>query len=763
MSAGTRRGAAGWFDDLALGVRLSVAGGRSGWARLTLISVGVGLGVVLLLTVAALPTLAAARGEREAARLPGPVVSASGPDTLLTVDVESRYRGTDVNGWLVRPEGERTPLPPGVDRRLAPGEMVVSPALAELLDSPEGALLRERWGGRVVGTIGADGLAGPGERLFYLGSEQVDEETPGARRIDAYGGDGRQESAGVTPVLLVLGVLGLVVLLLPVMIFVTTAVRFGSAARDRQLAAIRLVGADSAMTRRVAAGESLVGAVLGLALGALAFLGVRGVAGDLLPPGFSFFTVDLRPVPGLALLVVVLVPTVAVLVTLSALRQVVIEPLGVVRRGGERHRRFWWRPLPSLVGLLLLYPLLGGLTEQAGGLLVELQLAAGATLLLVGVVLLLPWLVQATVRRLGGGGVAWQLAVRRLQLYSDTAVRAVSGIAVSVAGVIAVQGVLGAAQAYGASDLSPDDDFQAVVYVYEQGTPDGPARTWAEALAETVGVRAASGLADLGTAPDAAQVHRVYVADCAALRQYAELPSCADGDSFAGPGGASTEAGTTLTFDDGGTPIRWTVPTGVPTVRQYSTMVVADFLLTPGALQVPPVNPGTVLVAYDSADRDAVERLRNTVAQVDPTAVVQTFEERRTSSVLAGYQQALQIGAVVLLLVIGASMLVNILEQLRERWRPLAVLSAFGVRRRSLSGAVLYQVAIPVTLGMLLAVVTGSAVAALLQSVAGISVGVNWAAIAGVSGTAAVLVLVVTAASLPLLWRLTRAEGLRSE
>ncbi|MFD0662048.1 hypothetical protein [Thermocatellispora tengchongensis] len=104
----------------------------------------------------------------------------------------------------------------------------------------------------MVGTIGPDGLAGPGEYAFYLGTDRLDESS--ATRVRSFGRNDLDE--GVPPVLMLLGGVGVVVLLLPVAIFVTTAVRFGGEARDRRLAALRLVGADAAMTRRIAAGRA---------------------------------------------------------------------------------------------------------------------------------------------------------------------------------------------------------------------------------------------------------------------------------------------------------------------------------------------------------------------------------------------------------------------------------------------------------------------------------------------------------------------------
>ena len=106
-------------------------------------------------------------------------------------------------------------------------------------------------------------------------------------------------------------------------------------------------------------------------------------------------------------------PAAAVLVSLLALRRVVAEPLGVVRRTeSTRRRRLWWRLLLPAVGLLALAPAAGQGADQIS----ELRVAVGVIALLIGVAALLPWVVERVVGRLGAGKVAWQLAVRRLQL-----------------------------------------------------------------------------------------------------------------------------------------------------------------------------------------------------------------------------------------------------------------------------------------------------------------------------------------------------------
>src|SRR5690606_2104369 len=259
-------------------------------------------------------------------------------------------------------------------------------------------------------------------------------------------------------VLSLLVVVIVVVLLVPVALFVAAAIRFGGEARDRRLAGVRLLGADARMARRVAAGEALGSSVLGLVVGAVIFFGVRSFVDRIELFRRSVFPSAVQPHPVLTLLLVVAVPVASVAVTMLSLRRVVIEPFAVTRRAGDGRRRLWWRLLLPVVGVVLLLPMLGSLTRDAGEVNVTV-VSAGVILVLGGVAALLPWAVQSAVRRVRGGPVAWQLAIRRLQLDSGTPARAVMGIAVAAAGAVGLQTM-----------------FSSVADDYVYGTGGDPAR-----------------------------------------------------------------------------------------------------------------------------------------------------------------------------------------------------------------------------------------------------------------------------------------------
>ncbi|MFE6284777.1 ABC transporter permease [Streptomyces sp. NPDC057877] len=771
-----------WSRDLAMGVSFAFTG-RGGWVRAVLTGVGVGLGVALLLLTTAIPNALDARSAREAARADityGPAVPEKSDHSLLVADVGGSYRDLYVRGRELEPEGARAPLPPGLSAFPAKGEMVVSPALKRLLESDEGKLLRERLPDRITGTIAEPGLIGSAELAFFRGGQGLAPHVDGATvtRIERFGRD-QQPSEPWDPVLILLIVVLFAVLLMPVGVFIAAAVRFGGERRDRRLAALRLVGSDSRMTRRVAAGEALAGSALGLVFGVVFFLIGRELAGSVQVFEVSVFPDYLNPSPALAALVAVTVPLAAVLVTLLALRGVVIEPLGVVRTAKPARRRLWWRLLLPLAGLAALYPMVG--KGRDNGDFNQYLVVGGVMLLLIGVTALLPWIVETVVARLGPGAVSWQLAVRRLQLSSGTAARTVNGIAVAVAGAIALQ-MLFAGVENDYTEPSGNDLTRAQMQV---NLPDDVAiGAAAERFRQTRGVREVAAYSEgyFGEQrrnPDGTT--QMTVADCTALRELAALPSCRDGDVFLlrgadyeGDTPRYVKPGHTVYIDPSyeGTPpsaeVPWTLPTGLKDAKSRKDMTGVrrgGLLVTPAALPEGAATAlrGQVYLSVDGSVPDAPELVRNTAAALSPLAQPYSWSATERSERYDSLRTGLYVGAACVLTLIGASLLVSQLEQLRERRRLLSALVAFGTRRRTLSLSVLWQTAVPVALGLALAATVGLTLGTVLLRMADTPVTVDWASVLTMTGIGAGVVLAVTLLSLPPLWRLMRPEGLRTE
>ncbi|MFJ7956619.1 FtsX-like permease family protein [Streptomyces sp. NPDC096319] len=790
MSLGT------WARDLTLGARFAVTGGRSGLLRTVLTATGVGFGVALLLLAASFPNMLFQREVRESVRAVdgSEQVTSPRPDSFLHLTRNTVYRDDVISGLLLRPEGDAPPLPPGAPAFPGTGEMLVSPALGKLLDSPEGALLKERLPYRTVGTIGPAGLIGPAELRYvahvdFLSPENLD------GRGTRYGWSVPEEPMNAFLILLV--VVACVVLLLPVLVFIATAVRFGGEQRDRRLAALRLIGADTATTRRIAAGESLASALLGLLAGLGFFAVARQFAGTFTIWDVNAYPDDVVPMTALAVLVLAVVPVASVVVSLFALRGVAIEPLGVVRTSTPRRRRLWWRLLLLVVGAAFLVPLVGEV-QVADTSIDAVGVVTGTTLALIGLTTLLPWLVEAGVKRLHSGPVAWQLAVRRLQMSSGTAARAVSGIVVAATGAIALQMLFQAMESE-FTRISGEDPARAQIAIGIDAGTAAEARGIIDRFERTEGVSGAIGVVEshvwrpgpLKAGEDFSPMVSLRVGDCASLREFAKLPSCADGDVFVflahGAQGnpddtfvtRAARPGATVALRDPhphpstprppkGTPLpQWRIPATARVVDSRpdpTGMYEYGVLATPSSIGTLPLDEpeATTMVRLDPAVPDAADRVRNTADAIDPTSWVRTLKETERDAAFSSVRTGILVGSTLTMLLVAASLLVATLEQLRDRKRLLSSLVAFGTRRSTLSWSVLWQTAVPILIGLVLSVAGGLGLGVVLLKLGGLPV-LDWWGFLPVVGIGLGLIAAVTVLSMPVLWRLMRADGLRTE
>ncbi len=769
----------GWVSDLALGVRLAVGGGRTSLARFALSTIGITMAVAVLLIGASVGSMVAGYHDRAAANTIGDNEPIAGVDPVYLQWGATEFRDETVDAEYVYAKGGNHPVPHGMRELPGAGELVASQALADLLASPEGELLRPRFPGRVTEILDPSVVPAPNALLAYVGTDKDLSKNPNAMPVYEFGDYGAEYL--LPPELLVLVLAGAVVLLLPVFIFVAASSRMAGAERDRRLSALRLVGSGARQVRRIAAAESLVSAFAGLVLGTAVFLVVRGFGEDISLLGHQTYVDDMVPEPALVVAIVLLVPALAVLTALFALRRTIIEPLGVVRYAKPIRRRLWWRVAPIAAGVALLITQ-AGLPEGSNSW--SVAVSAGVALLLVGVPVLLPWLVERVAGRIRGGPSSWQLAIRRLQLDSGTSARVVGGVAVVLAGAITLQTVLMTVERDVGSG-GPSGDGRPVVEV--SASPE----IAQDVVADVQGVPAVEGShvarIAIGYDPDSgdeAISYAISVMDCAAINDLTDIPDCADGRSWVVTNwGDVPKAGDELAFrrysmsgqaqeapdyEELGT---WTVPSDVRPVSmpQRDGPVYQTLILTPGAPGAAsiPADSATVHVRVDDLDSDGLERLRNAIAAYGPDVYVYASN---TTGDLTGIQQTylavrngLYVGSIVTLLLAGVSLLVLALEQIRERRRPLAVLAASGVPLGVLARSLLWQVALPIALGVVMAVLTGVGLAALLVRLSGDPMVIDWLGIGVLSAAAAALAVLVTAMTLPFLRSATRLTSLRTE
>ncbi|MBL7254930.1 ABC transporter permease [Paractinoplanes lichenicola] len=747
--------------ELALGIRLAFPSGRHGWLRTAMASAGVAIGAAALLLGASVPVMLDARQDRMLQRDDSVGLHEVPPgQTLIVASVDSQWGSNAVRGRLIWPESPAAPLPPGVPAIPGDQQMYASPALQAALAGPDGDTLRRQMPYEVVGTIAPAGLSGPHEFAYYAGYKRA-EALVGVNswRVDRFGyslddGEPRQGTYVVVATMLA-------TLLLPIAIFIGAALRFGADTRDRRLAAIRLVGADSRAVLRIALGESLVPAGLGLAAGTVLYLLVRSRSADLRLFDVSVFPADISPVPVLALLVVAIVLALSAGLTLLGFRGVAVEPLGVFRRSTTWNGRLWWRLLPLAASLWLLRPVLTGASNPD-----EERAGIGVVLAVLALIPLVPYLVPLAARVLPSGSAAWQLASQQLRQNPAASTRAVTGIVVAVTGAIALHATFGAASARREVPDNPADP----AYILQAPGPqtDAAMRARTARFESVDGIRAGT-VAKYGLygSPTSYASGHLVIGDCESLRQVATFDRCAAGDAF-----VVGDPGRSITLDAGkldpAPGRKLPIPSGARPARLVGTdaqNVTFGLLLTSTPAAVAGVRPWFVetrMFASEDAPATAAGQLRGVAAEIDPlamfTAIVPEYDK------YASLRVALNLGSAVILLMMGVGLLLDVASRLHDRRRLLGVLAAVGARRSTVIWSVLLQAFVPLLAGLALAIGAGIGLGAVLMRLSQVPVTFDAAAVLAPVAVGSALVLATTVGVLlPAARRVTSTEQLRYE
>jgi hypothetical protein len=775
---------------LRLGLRLTLRSGREAFVRLAVTTAAVAVGVALLLGVLAefhafqaqsnQPCWACTSGDPVPATLP-----ASGELWNNSVDF---YQGQTLTRLDVAALGADAPVLPGISRLPAAGQYYASPALAALLRTVPADELGDRFPGTMIGTIGAAGLTGPGELAVYIGY------TPTA--LNAI--DGTQWVTHIatapaaevfTPFFRYAFGIGVLAVLFPMLVLISTATRLAASRREERFAALRLVGGTPADIRMIAAVEAAVSAFFGAVLGVVIWLLVQPlVAGGALI-GTQYFSSTVTPAAWEYAAIIVGVPVIALVAALVSLRRVQISPLGVSRRATPKRPTLWRLTVLALGAGLYLYGLSVTSHQSIGA-----ATYPGLLLTMVGLVIAGPWFTWATALLFGSvsRGAAPLLASRRLADNPKAAFRSVTGLVLAVF-LGTMVGTL--VPAVNATEASPTNGALsnvlldqvgmsgpaaarllsglgaiggATVYpFYLEGGPagagSGPAGGSGGGAGGTGGkgggngggnggVRVAAGRGN--RAQDKAVAGGVTVVSCAVMRELAVLGQCA-------PGVAAVETSDGSMFGDN--PLYNTQP-----------FVSASDQAYPGTLAGLPLQ--AVLVRVNSPA--TLERVRTYLSVNAPPQVSdgpgssptppRTFGETlQIRTQRADTLENLVYAAVALTLIVaGCSLAVAVGGGLVDRKRPFTLLRVSGTGVGVLSGVVLLEAAVPLVAATVLAagIAYGTSVLAFVRlAPAGTAIpqlGYDYYAL---MGAGLVIAFGVIAVTLPLLRRMTLPGNVRFE
>ncbi|MFC4009184.1 FtsX-like permease family protein [Nonomuraea purpurea] len=345
--------------NLDLTWRLLKGSGRKGMLGTWLTLGAVAVSTALLLFAVAVNFAFAARAERGAWRNPVPATSNAVAIEASRFDYVRDQAITVIDLAALKPGA---PAPPGLPRFPAPGEVWLSPALAELARQLPSDQLAKRYPGP-KGVLGDEGLVHPDELVAVVGHAPDAPAMTAQRSNDWIEGKLPTKVAGLAgapsedaQVYQVLTVVASVLMVVPLLVFGGAAARLTVARRDQRLAALRLVGATPGQVVGMTVAEAMIVALAGALVGAIAFAAATPLLAGIEMQGGSWFVADLFPSPLVLAGVLVAVPLLVGLSAVVGLRRVVVSPLGVAKRETPPAMRFV-RVL-ALLAVLAAFPLL---------------------------------------------------------------------------------------------------------------------------------------------------------------------------------------------------------------------------------------------------------------------------------------------------------------------------------------------------------------------------------------------------------------------
>ncbi len=729
--------------SVLLGLRIALAGGRDSRIRFGLTVLGCAVGTLLvLLTLVVMPALQG-RIDRYAWHRTDASSPATAPDAALWLPVTDRYDGRSIVRFQVAALGEAPPVPPGLSRLPDPGEVFVSPALAELIGTVPADQLARRFPGEVVGLIGADGLVSPDELVAVIG-RPADElrATPGTMRVRGIEAPGEPVDANVL-VQLMVGLLA-VLLLGPVVVFVSRTTRIDAAKREQRFAALRLGGATRTQTGFIAIGETASAALVGAGLAYVGFLLLIPVLQwRVVPDGLRFPSEDLRAPTWQVVLVVAAVPLVAMATTVVTLHRVQVSPLGARRQVIHRQPTVWYlAPLAAGYGLTLLISVARVVPDPGtpflwvvGGLTIAAAVSQLVGTYLAGVYICM-W-VGRGLARLNSSAPA-MIAARRIAADPHATFRAVGGVA--IAAFIATLFSTIAVAEQKQIRTTPTTLDQGVVMVLTRGATD-------EALAPL--------LAQPGVVVARQGPGGVVVAACTDLARVTSL-DCPLPQTEATESALSGLSRPPFARDP--------VDPGLPEAPPR--------LAGPSILDEP--GPAHWIFVPTDGSTTEIERVRTLAINAAPYGLSRTSDDWTAARLAAsgsGSAAFLQYAMLFVIVVAASSLTVSVIATMVERRRPFALLRASGMPLGQLRRMAMFETAVPLVVtavaGMVFALALGFliAMAASVASPGGASATMAWPGGSFFASAGIGLVATVGLSLLcwPIMDKVTRHDGLRYE
>ncbi len=432
--------------------------GRQSLGRLSLTSAAIALGVVILLSLAAVTNGLVSQGQRQNWQVAAYKASRNkdlqkpkGNEAPLKISFLSgsfgnlaKWQDEDISVASLYAEPTTT-LTLGGLKNPAPGEYYLSESLAKVNSEHPEAKIGDRFGTKYLGTLPASFVTSPDSLSVVRGVTKEEtltkSDVAGDTFVDMYQFDfdddaKKQLSIGST----ILMSFGGTILLFPIVMFVAIATQLGSAQREQRYAAIRLVGGTRSQVTKMLMFESFIASLTGVVVGSLIHLATLPLLREFRFNGVRFMPDDVSIHWDQYLWMISLTLILSMLANWWGMRHVQLSPLGVARKQKVAKRPRVWRVLPLLIGLgLFVWMTLPQGKEWVKNASAQdstpiFVMMAGVFLVMFGLVLAGSWLTYC-IARLAARRTkrpSMLIASRRISVQSKQVFRAVSGVVLAL-------------------------------------------------------------------------------------------------------------------------------------------------------------------------------------------------------------------------------------------------------------------------------------------------------------------------------------------
>lgn len=433
--------------------------GKSNWNRLGLTAAAVALGILMLLVLASGVNALQNRSFNSSWRFDiftaednhKPIEGVAPLKAKVATNGNlNKWQNEEITTISLRATGANSPE---LEDLKTPneGEYYVSRGLDEVIKANPEEKVGNRFGSKQIGVIPDELSTSPDSLEVIRG--MTEEEASSGRIAEVYAFSSKAEVvskySGSVGVILAFGG---VILLFPVVMFISIATQLGSAQREKRYAALRLIGATRKQITRIITVESLSAALIGIVAGTLLYFMLVPLMSQYHFDGMRFWPDDLAVPISQYALIVALTLVFCLFANWWGMRHVQLSPLGVARSSKVTKKPRAWRLFLLVPGLVVFIWLslpqgVEWIREDAADNPLPLfVLMLGVLSVMFGLVIAGPWLTSSIARLIARRtqNATALLASKRIAVQSRRIFRSVSGVVLALfAGSFYLTGVSG--------------------------------------------------------------------------------------------------------------------------------------------------------------------------------------------------------------------------------------------------------------------------------------------------------------------------------